>query len=275
MPEGVARAEVVREGEREAEDARQLCAVAARTEQPDGRLVAPAGDGRDPGVGVALGEATGEERHELAEGAREVLVGERVGRAAQRACRDAVGSRGAADPEVDAAGVEGLEHPELLGDHQRGMVREHHPTRSDPDRLRLGRERRRQHGRRGARDPGHVVVLGDPMAVIAEPFGCLRQLDRVGEGVGRGRALADDRQVEHGDRDAAVGRHRGSLASLRIYPGRRSTTSAPCSVTRRAAISERWHASGSRSTQKRAGRSWRSRSAASAAASTASRISAV
>ena len=40
----------------------------------------------------------------------------------------------AADPEVDAPGVQRLEHPELLGDHERHVVGQHHAAGADPDR---------------------------------------------------------------------------------------------------------------------------------------------
>ena len=56
--------------------------------------------------------------------------------AAQRADRELVGARRAAEPEVDAARVERLQRPELLGDHERRVVREHDPARADADRRR-------------------------------------------------------------------------------------------------------------------------------------------
>ena len=43
-----------------------------------------------------------------------------------------------------------------------------------------------------------------------------------------------------------------AVAGGRASQGRRWTTGSPCSVARRSAINERWHASGSRSTQKSA-----------------------
>ena len=46
---------------------------------------------------------------------------------------DLVGARCAANPQVDAPRMKRLEHPELLGNDQRLMVRKHHapePTRN-------------------------------------------------------------------------------------------------------------------------------------------------
>jgi hypothetical protein len=40
------------------------------------------------------------------------------------------------------------------------------------------------------------VVLGDPVAGVAEPLGVLDELDGVPQRIGRLRALGDDRQVE-------------------------------------------------------------------------------
>ena len=37
------------------------------------------------------------------------------------------------EPEVDPPGVQGVEHEELLGDHERLVQRQHHPARPDPD----------------------------------------------------------------------------------------------------------------------------------------------
>ena len=66
----------------------------------------------------------------------------RVGRAAQRGRRRRVGAGGPADAEVDAPGVQRLEHGELLGDDERGVVGQHHAAGADLDR----RRRRRRGG---------------------------------------------------------------------------------------------------------------------------------
>ena len=115
-------------------------------------MVAEAGHGRDVAVRVAVGERAVEEPDQLAELAREVLVGERVGGAPQRRGRDLVGAGGPADPEIDPARVQRLEHPELLGDHERRVVRQHHAAGADPDRL-------------GARRPAWASTAGDELAM--------------------------------------------------------------------------------------------------------------
>ena len=41
---------------------------------------------------------------------------------AQRGCRDRIGAGRPSESEIDAAGMQRLERPELLGDHERRVV---------------------------------------------------------------------------------------------------------------------------------------------------------
>ena len=108
------------------------------------------------------------------------------------------------ESEVDATGMEGLEHAELLGHDERGVIGQHHPAGTDPDRRRRRREMRDEHGRGGARDTGHVVVLGNPQASVAQTLAETRQRHRVGQRGGRCRPLADGSQLQN--RERRVGR---------------------------------------------------------------------
>ena len=63
---------------------------------------------------------------------RERLGGRRI--APQRPLRAAVGARRPAQAEVDAARIQRLERPELLGDHHRRVVGQHDAARADADR---------------------------------------------------------------------------------------------------------------------------------------------
>ena len=123
-----------------------------------------------------------------------------VGHAAQRAHRQLVGARRAAEAEVDPARVQRRERAELLGDHERRVVREHDPARADPDRLRPAGDVRDHDRGRGAGDPDRVVMLGQPEALVAPPLGVLGEVERVAQRLGRRRALDDRREVEHGER---------------------------------------------------------------------------
>jgi hypothetical protein len=53
--------------------------------------------------------------------------------AAQRSGGQLVGAGRASDAEVDAPRVQRFEHAELLGDHERGMVREHDSAGAEAD----------------------------------------------------------------------------------------------------------------------------------------------
>jgi hypothetical protein len=168
---------VVRERERQAEQAGHLCAVAARTEQPQGGLEAQAGHRGDPRVWVILGPAAGKEPEQVHELIGEIVRGQRLGRAAQRRGRGLVRTRRPADAQVDAAGMQCLEHAELLGDHQRDMVRQHHPAGADPDDPGGVGNMADQHRRGRTGDTGHVVMLGDPEPPETQPLGVPGQLD--------------------------------------------------------------------------------------------------
>jgi hypothetical protein len=54
---------------------------------------------------------------------------------------------------------------------------------------------------RGARDTRHVVVLGEPEALVAEALDVPREADGVGERLRGRRALDDVREIEDGQRD--------------------------------------------------------------------------
>src|SRR5829696_2804283 len=120
---------------------------------------------------------------------------------AQREGGDLVGAGRAADPEVDAAGVERLQEFEALRDHERRMVREHHAARADADALRHGRDLPDHDLGRGARDGGQVVVLGDPVARIAEAVGELREVERVPQRLARLRTGGHEGKIEDGERE--------------------------------------------------------------------------
>ena len=119
-------------------------------------------------------------------------------------------ARRPAEPEVKAAGVQGVDQAELLDRRQGGAVAELHGAGSDPDRP--GRRGGQGQDDRG-RGPGHAgveVVLGVPVPRVAESLGVLGQVDAIAEGLGGGRARGDRHQVEHGERG---GGHVRSFAS--------------------------------------------------------------
>ena len=100
------------------------------------------------------------------------------GIAAQRAHRALVGARRASQAEIDAARIERLERAELLGDHERRVIRQHDAAGADADRARAAGDVADHDRRRGARDADHVVVLGEPEPRVAPTLGVLRELER-------------------------------------------------------------------------------------------------
>ena len=97
--------------------------------------------------------------------------------------------------EVDPAREQPGQQAEALGDLERRVVREHHAAAADADPLGGRRHRAGQHLRRrtGQRE---AVVLGEPVAVIAEAVGELREVERVAQRVRPRRALRHRRLVE-------------------------------------------------------------------------------
>ena len=102
-------------------------------------------------------------------------------------------------------GIERLERAELLRDHERRVVRQHDPAGTDADRRGARGEVADDDGRRGARDARHVVVLGDPVARVAEPLGVAGEVEAVAERVAGRRAERDRREVEDGKGNATGG----------------------------------------------------------------------
>jgi hypothetical protein len=94
--------------------------------------------------------------------------------AAQRARRGLVGARRAAQPQVDAARIQRASVPNCsatTSGEWLGSMMPPEPTRI----VDVPRDVADQHGRGGAGDAGHVVVLGQPEAAIAQAFRMLRQ----------------------------------------------------------------------------------------------------
>jgi hypothetical protein len=182
------RVDEVREGEGQPELRGERAAVLGGAEQPD------LGRGVDLGLQphalerMIVGQAAVEMLAQLPD-----LLGEvaRVGHhaAADRVRSALVAAGRAADAEIDAAGVERLQHAESLGDAERAVVREQHAAGADAHAFRLRAKPRQQNLGTGIGERGDRVVLGEPVAVIAERFDAAREreglLDRSGARRGR------------------------------------------------------------------------------------------
>jgi hypothetical protein len=121
-----------------------------------------------------------------------------------------IAARRAAKAEIDTPGIEGIQGAELLGDHQRRMVGQHHAAGTQMQSGGIGGEIANQHRGRRAGNADHIMVLRQPVAVIAARFGQPGEIQRVGKGFFGRRSLRDRRQIEHRERNRFVS-HKGSL----------------------------------------------------------------
>ena len=111
----------------------------------------------------------------------------------------------AAEAEVDAARVEGVEHAEAL-DHRGGRrVAELDRGRPDVNSVGSRGDLPDQHRRRGAGDADEVM-FGDPESAISPLLRALGEVDRVVQRRRGVTARADRRQVQDRQRDGRHGR---------------------------------------------------------------------
>ena len=108
-------------------------------------------------------------------------------------------SRRAPDAEVDAVGIQRVQHPELLRHLHRAVVRQHHAAGADPNVRGLRGDAGDENLRRGTRERYHPVMFRDPVALVAETVGELRQLDGVAQRVGGRRAFGHRRLIYDGE----------------------------------------------------------------------------
>ena len=111
---------------------------------------------------------------------------------------DWIGARRAAKAEIDSARIETFQGAELLGNHQRWMVRQHDTAGAHPDTPGFASDVPHQYRGGGTGNPFHIVVLCQPETLEAK---CLRMLG-VTHAVGQcrcyGVALAHGGQFEQG-----------------------------------------------------------------------------
>jgi hypothetical protein len=124
-------------------------------------------------------EPVSREGEELPEPLWEIFSPWSVLRATQGRGRHGVCTRRAAYAEVDPPRMQGLQDFEGLRHLERGVIREHDPARADPDPPGRAGDVADHDLRRGARDGGQVVVLGQPVPFVAEPVGEPGQIERV------------------------------------------------------------------------------------------------
>ena len=204
--------------EGQAQRGRQLRAVGARSEQPDRNI--RSGPRHRPHGLVRMHRP--QQRLQLQNIAGKVLGGAR-NIPPQRLRRALIGAGRTAKTEIDAVAVKRLQRAELLGDDQWRVIGQHDAARSDADRPGARGNGADHHGGRGAGDARHVVMFGQPEPLVAPPFGMLREIERIAEGLRRVAALIDRRQIQNRKRNHFGLREHwarcGASAPVPPYPG--------------------------------------------------------
>src|SRR5215203_6659276 len=153
---------------------------------------------------MVLRKSLAGESKEFSETLRKVLRVEHLGGAAQGRGRDGVGARCTSYTEVDALRMQRLQYTEGLGHLERGVVGEHDPPCANPDPLRYASDLPDHDLRSRAGDARQVVVLGQPVAFVAELVSEPSKLERVAERLGAVRARTDRRDVQDGEPEIHV-----------------------------------------------------------------------
>ena len=159
----------------------ELRAVVAGAKQPDRRQRRIVRHRHHVVVRMAGRKIAGLPQRQLMQPLEEIVAPSDVEPAAQRMGGGAVGARGAAEAKIDPAGKQCLQHLEALGDHQRRVVRQHHPAGADADVLRHRRDLPDHQVWRGACHRREIMVLGEPVTDIAERIDMPRQVDAVAQ----------------------------------------------------------------------------------------------
>ena len=229
----VVRREMMRERKTHPDLGGELRTVVAGAEQPDRRQRRIVGHRHHIVVGMAGRETAGLPQDQFLQPLEKIVALAAVEPAAQRMRGGAVGAGRAAEPEVDPAGKQRLQHLEALGHHQRRMVRQHHAAGADPDAAGdRGDLPDHQVGRR-ARHRREIVMFGQPVADIAERVGVARQVDAVAQRHGGPGARGDDGKVEDRERYHGAnlvpwrGRTKGRPVQIRRAPADRGSGNRP------------------------------------------------
>ncbi|MNC12926.1 hypothetical protein D3C75_606540 [compost metagenome] len=183
--------------ERQPHGGRQLGAVEAGPQQPD-RQMQPLTGHRLHGADLVT-----EVAHQFAHVRRKVIH-LAAALAAQRLHGALIRARRATETEIDAIRVERGQGAKLLGDNQRGVVRQHDAAGPQPQCAGGTGQMADQDRGGGAGDPRHVVVLRQPVAVVAPALGMPGQILRMTKRLGRLASFGDGHQIQDGIGD---GRH--------------------------------------------------------------------
>ena len=150
-------------------DARRAGRRRARSQDPDRDMRAPTGNGLDRRVLFHVGKVAVQFDHIP----RKALLGRHV--TAKSSGRRHVRAGRTPEAEVDPIRIERRQGPELFCHDEGRMIGQHDPARADAHCSSGCGNMADDNRRRSAGDPGHVVMFGQPVAVITRRFGGARQ----------------------------------------------------------------------------------------------------
>ena len=142
----------------------QLRAVEAGAQQPDGQMQSLTG------YRLHRADLVAKVAHQFAHIGRKIIH-LTTAHSPQRPHGALIGTWGAAKAKVDAVGIERSQGAKLFGNHQRRVVRQHDATRADPQSGGGFGQMTDQHRGGGAGNARHVVMFGQPVALVTPTLG--------------------------------------------------------------------------------------------------------
>ena len=92
-------------------------------------------------------------------------------------------ARRTTDPEINPFRKQRLQSAKLFRNDQRGVIGQHNAARPEADCFRTRTQMRDDNRRGRTRDADHIMMFGDPIAVVATGFCRAGEIQRIGQGV--------------------------------------------------------------------------------------------
>ncbi len=193
-------AEMMGKAKAETESRRQSRAEIARAQNPDRRQRHVVGQGAHAGQRMPRRKFARAEREQFIEQIRKFVARHPLHRSPQRQRRTTIGTRRAAESQVDPSRKERLQHAKIFRHAQGRVIRQHDSARAHPNAAGGARHLANHHLRRRAHDARQVVVLRQPEAMITEVVRQGAEVDGILQRPTAGRARGVRGEVKNGER---------------------------------------------------------------------------